>query len=667
MKYIRILTASASLSALVCSASVAWASENLTPEALLKMSLEELGNLEVTSVSKTAEKANEAAAAVFVLTQEDIARSGATSIPEALRMVPGVSVARAGAHDWAVSVRGFNGQFANKLLVLIDGRTVYNPMFSGTFWEVQDTLLEDIDRIEVIRGPGAAQWGANAVNGIINIITKDTKNTQGGFMTASAGNMVQANGGGRYGGKIGEESYARMYVKYNKEDAQFNIDTGRSGDEWQKRQAGFRSDATLTDRDSLTLQGDIYDTNEGLTLNFPSLSAPYLIPTPETMESSGANILARWTRNLSPQSTTTVQAYYDNAQHKNGYVAYNTNTFDVDFQHIWTGWKGHEVVWGAGYRLIQDHEGVTQVFQLLPMDRDDSVYSAFLQDKITLRPDDLFLTIGSKFEYNDYTNVEIQPSARLSWLIDDSQMAWGGVSRAVHPSNRFTSDTQMNIAVAPPNTFVAGIPALLQVVGNPGLDSEELIAYELGYRVQPTDSLSVDVAAFYNDYSNLFTGTYGTGMVAGGGTYYYQPLFAANTNSASSKGLEVSTRIDATKNWQIAASYSYIDLVFKQKADPAFSFTNNPKHQFNVRSTYLFPYGVEMTNSLYYVSKLPTASIQEYYRFDTKISYEIADGVELNLVGQNLFQPYHQEFSAFLFQSPVEIGRSVYGNITWKF
>ncbi|MDE3038653.1 MAG: TonB-dependent receptor, partial [Pseudomonadota bacterium] len=335
------------------------ADDQVNTNQLLNMSLAQLSNIEVTSVSKTPEKADQAAAAIYVITQEDIQRSGATNIPELLRMVPGLDVAQAGAHDWAVSSRGFNNQFANKLLVLIDGRTVYNPLFSGTFWEVQDVPLEDIDRIEVIRGPGATQWGANAVNGVINIITKKAKDTQGKLVSVSAGNMVRADDMVRDGVKIGDDSYLRLYAKYNDDAPEYNIGGSRSDDGWQKRQAGFRSDSTLTDRDSLTVQGDTYDAHEGENFKFPELSVPYVYYNPGDIEASGANVLTRWTRNISAESSTATQFYLDNSQYKTSWGSYNATTADLDFQHTWTGWKGNEIVWGTGYRLIMDHNGAT--------------------------------------------------------------------------------------------------------------------------------------------------------------------------------------------------------------------------------------------------------------------------------------------------------------------
>ncbi|MDE2101346.1 MAG: TonB-dependent receptor, partial [Patescibacteria group bacterium] len=443
---------------------------------------------------------------------------------------------------------------------------------------------------------------------------------------------------------------------------EFNVGRGRSGDGWHKNQAGFRSDSKLSDQDSLTVQGDMYHSVAGNTHLYPSLAAPYLLVSRDEMFESGGNVLGRWTRNISPESSTATQFYLDNTQHKTGYVAYNATTADFDFQHTWTGWERNEIIWGAGYRWITDHDGPSSLFSLTPAERSYSVSNAFLQDKYTLHPNDLFLILGSKFEHNAYSGYEIEPSAKLSWLISDSQMAWSSVSRAVHTPGRYTADGQLTYAVIPPGA----LPVSITNVGNPNLQSEDLTAYEIGYRVQPTKSLSFDIATFYNDYTNLFFSKFGTGQVLAG-PYFFQPLSIFNDNSARSMGFEISTKADITKSWQVSGSYSYIDLRFGNKGDPGVSYANNPKNQFNVRSTYLFPYNIEMTNSLYYVESLAQANIPGYYRFDTKLSYEIIKGVEASLVGQNLLQPQHKEFSAFLFQTPVEVGRSVYGNITWKF
>jgi iron complex outermembrane recepter protein len=664
------LAVESSRASLEDNASVTESKGEINAENLLDLSLEELSNITVTSVSKKAERASEAAAAVFVITQEDIRRSGATTIPDALRMAPGVNVAQSGAHDWAVSVRGFNSQFSNKLLVLIDGRTVYSPLFAGVLWELQDTLLEDIDRIEVIRGPGATQWGANAVNGVINIITKSSKDTQGGLAAVSAGNKIDAISSGRYGVKIADDSYIRMYAKYTDYDSQNRASGLSANDDWQKRQAGFRSDSKLTSQDTLTVQGDLYDTSEGADRVIPSLSSPYAFTTSDNIEASGGNVLARWTRNISPESSTTTQFYVDRAQYKTSFISYNTTTTDIDFQHTWTGWERNEFVWGVAYRLISDHAASTQQFSLSPAERNDSLYSAFVQDKITLLPDSVFLTLGSKFEHNAYTGIEIQPSARMSWLISDSQTVWGSVSRAVHTPSRYTFDGQLTLGVIPPSTPLNSfpIPVLVAGAGTNQVDSEELTAYELGYRIQPTKSSSIDVSAFYNDYANLFRDTLGTATPVGM-SYIHQPVSAQNSNSARSVGVEVAGKWNASDKWHLAASYSYINLVFDNKdGGLTSSFVGNePQNQFSIQSTYLFPYQLEMTNSLYYVDRLSGLGIPGYYRLDTKLSYPLADNMELSVVGQNLLDPQHKEFTPFVYQTPTEIGRSVYANLSIKF
>lgn len=638
--------------------------KELDADDLLNLSLEELSNIEVTSVSKKAERADEAAAAIYVITQEDIRRSGATEIPELLRMVPGITVTRAGSHDWTVTARGSNDQFSNKLLVLMDGRTIYSPLFSGVIWEIQDTMLEDIDRIEVIRGPGATLWGANAVNGVINIITRNAKDTQGGYAKLIAGNQVKGMGAVRYGGKINEDSYVRMYAKQSAYDSEQTIAGANANDDWTKSQAGFRSDSRLTSKDTLNIQGDIYTIDEDIPYTIPDLgAAPTFYIGVEGAKASGANVMARWDRQNSENSQTSLQMYFDHTFYKTTFFNDETNTADLDFQHVWTGWDRHEIVWGAGYRYINSiNDPTSQQYALFPKTRNDDLLNAFLQDKITLNPSDLFLTLGSKFEHNDYTGVEIQPSARLSWLPADNQTVWASISRAVHTPYRYTNDITQLVAIDPNG----GFPIEFVLTPAPFLKSEDLVAYELGYRIQPTKSLSFDLAAFYNDYDHLFYSYLGAFSIPG--AYVLQPIVADNSDSAHSIGAEFSTKWNISNQWQVAGAYSYISQDFSKKSSVGQSFVGKtPKHQLNMRSTYLFSNGVEMTNALYFVDDLTSININGYQRFDTRISYEILDGVELSAVGQNLFDDRHQEFSPFLYKGATEIGRSVYGSVGVEF
>ncbi len=631
---------------------------------VLSMSLAELTNLQVTSVSKKSEPEHEAPAAIFVITQEDIRRSGATNIPETLRMAPGIVVTQSGSNNWTVSARGFNDQFSNKLLVLVDGRTIYSPLFSGVIWDSQDMMLEDIERIEVIRGPGATLWGANAVNGVINIITKNSKDTQGGLATAEYGNKIGETSV-RYGVKVAGDSYARMYAKYDDNNSQSLVGGNDAGDSWRKKQAGFRSDLKISDSGKLKIQGDIYASDEDYSYTFPDLASPSYYYSSKGFKLGGGNILMRWEEKLSPVSETSLQAYFDNASQKTSFFNDVANTADIEFQHVWTGWNRQEFIWGVGYRFINDKNDASSQYALTPATRNDSLYNAFLQDKFTLIPDKLFLTLGSKFEHNQYSGFEAQPSARISWLPDHTQTVWASVSRAVHTPSRFDSDGRLSYLVDPP-TVSLPLPVLYTAAPNKKADAEDLLAYELGYRIQPIKSLSVDVSTFYNRYNNLLQDILGDPTVFAG--YISQPISVENVNKAHSFGFESSVKYNVSSSWQLAGSYSYIDLKFDDKAKIGLSFVGkHPKNMLNLRSTYLFPNRVEMTNSLYTVSKLSGIDVPSYYRFDTKLSYPVTDAISVSLVGQNLFDERHKEFTPFLYQKQTEIGRSVYAGVSFKF
>lgn len=649
---------------LLALAPVVSSAADIKPNELLNLSLAELSNISVTSVSKTPEKETEAAAAIYVITQEDIRRSGATVIPDLLRMVPGITVTKSASSEWTVTARGFNSQFSNKLLVLIDGRTVYSHLFSGVIWDVQDLMLEDIDRIEVIRGPGATLWGANAVNGVINIISKSAKNTQGGLLTAAAGNQVNGIGAGRYGAKIGEDSYLRTYAKYTDYDSEYRASGNRAHDGWNKTQVGFRSDSKVSSDGSLTVQGDAYVVDQDNEYLFPDLSSAGYAKRLYGAKVRGGNLLGRWEEKLQKDSVVSVQTYFDNAYRQTGFFNDNTNTFDLDLQHSWTGWNRQEIVWGAGYRLINNtNDPASPQYFLTPKTRNDHLFNAFVQDKYALVPDRLFATVGSKFEQNDYSGFEVQPSARMSWLPADNQTVWASVSRAVHTPSRFTDDGILSLSIVPPGA----LPILFVNAGNRALKSEELIAYELGYRIQPTNTSSIDVAAFYNDYTRLFTGKLGTAQNRG--TYIYQPVLAQNANEARSTGIEASAKWSLSKQWQLAGAYSYLNLIFEDKSS-GFGFSTvgkQPKHTFNARSTYLFQTGVEMTNALYHAGELQGVGIKGYYRFDTKLSYPVTEALEVSLVGQNLFDKQHKEFAQFFYKTQAEIGRSIYAGAAFKF
>jgi iron complex outermembrane recepter protein len=541
--------------------------------------------------------------------------------------------------------------------VLIDGRTIYSPIFSGVVWDLQDTMLEDIDRIEVIRGPGATLWGANAVNGVINIITKNASETQGGIASFTAGNQIDGIASARYGAKIADDSYLRMYAKQTAYDSEFRKSGASAGDSWHKSQTGFRSDSKISENKNLNIQGDIYVIDQNMPYTIPDPTSGTLTKSINGNKSHGGNLTTRLEINHDLNSQTTIQAYVDSTNYKYKSNLFNdeTNTIDLDVQNVWTGWQGQEIVWGGGYRLVNNtNDPSTTEYALTPKTRNDSLFNTFVQNKITLSPKELFLTVGSKFEHNNYTGVEVQPSARVAWLPSDEQTVWAAVSRAICTPYRYSDDANQLIAVLPG-------PLPVRLVGNPSLKSEEMIAYELGYRFRPIESLSFDAAAFYNDYDNLISSSFGTPST-------FLPIISNNLDAARSIGGELSAEWAISNIWQVAGAYSYINLLFDKKDNVAFSFVGKtPRHQFNLRSTYLFPIGIEMTNALYYVDEMSVINIPGYYRFDTRISYPLTDKVELSLIGQNLLDDRHQEFTNFLFKSPAEIGRSVYASVAYKF
>lgn len=657
-----VVTASAFSAAVILGAGPAQAAdEDINADSLLNLSLAELTEIEVTSVSKREEKQSEAAAAIFTITEEDIKRSGATAIPELLRMAPGITVTKAGASSWTVTSRGSNDQFSNKLLVLMDGRTIYSPLFSGVIWDVQDTMIEDIKQIEVIRGPGATLWGANAVNGVINIITKHASETQGGLASAMAGNRIKGIGSVRYGGKIGEESYYRAYAKQTEYDHEYLVTGGSANDDWGKSQFGFRTDSTLTEKDTLNIQGDMYTVDEDANFAVPDLTAPPTYTSAANgIKARGANIMSTWEHSYSEDSIASLQAYVDYTEYKTTFFNDETTTFDLDAQHIWSGWEGHDIVWGAGYRLVlSKNDPQSIIYALNPQQRSDNLFSFFVQDTMTLSDEhNVFLTLGTKLENNDYTGWEVQPSARMSWLIDEDQTLWGSVSRAVHTPFRFSSDVNQ---IASATLLPGPTPAYVRIVGDTNLNSEDLIAYELGYRIQPTKSISLDVATFYNEYDNLFYTSFGAPTT-------FLPIVSDNSGSSNSYGLEVSGKWNISYDWYVAGTYSRINENFDKKDSITVNFVGKtPKDQFSIRSHYQISDDLNMDNALYYADALSSISVKEYYRLDSMLTYEYNDNVSFQLVGQNLLQSRHQEFSPFQYRSAAEIGRSVYGNIKVNF
>jgi len=615
---------------------------------------------EVTTVSRRKEDSFSAAAAIYVITQEDIKRSGATNVPEALRLAPGVDVARSGSERYAVSIRGFNDNIANKLLVMVDGRTVYTPTFSGVNWDTVTPPLEDIKQIEIIRGPGGTLWGANAVNGVINIITEDAQNTQENLISGIAGTETR-NIYGRNGGKIGDDAFYRIYAQafdYSHTKAE-NGD--HVNDAWDRQQSGFRIDWGKTSQDNITVQGDVYTGTDNRTAFLPvPTPPPFVNPTVDDANLHGGNILGRWTHSYADGAQTQLQVYFDNWDRLFDISEEKVNTLDFDLQHSFLAGDRNEITMGMGYRLVNYDEPARAYFLYNPTQDDLNLYSTFIQDKFAIIRDKVFFTFGSKFEVNDFTGFEYEPSARLSWLIDERQTLWAAISRAVRTPS-IADETIIQTVGAIPN---AGYVAL---VSNKDYGSEDLIAHEIGYRIRPNSDITIDTTAFYNNYTNLQTLDFGApfGNIA-------VPLVDHNYGKATSYGFELASTWKVTSKWQLTGSYSYILLHTSLESgstdtslaqDPG----KSPKNQFNIRSHLNLPYDTEMDNMVYYVDKLDSIDIPAYIRFDSKFTWHCTDNVELSLVGQNLLTNEHREFVPIPVLEESEIARSIYAQAKVRF
>jgi iron complex outermembrane receptor protein len=602
---------------------------------LKRMSLDELMNIEVTSVSRTDERAADVASALHVITEEDIRRSGSRSIPQALRLAPNLQVAQSDARNWAISARGFNATFSNKLLVLIDGRSVYTPLYSGVFWDAQDTLLEDLKQIEVISGPGAAVWGANAVNGVVNVISKTARHTQGVLISGGAGTEEQAFAGARYGGKVSDDLHFRVYAKYFDRDDSKSADGQDETDAWHSSQAGFRLDWEPGHDHLLTVQGDIYDAIGDQ-------------PSPGDVEHSGGNLLARWVHRVTDTEEFQIQTYYDRTNRVvPGDFADDLDTFDLDAQYERDLGEHHHVMIGAGYRFSRNEVKSFAATAFLPAKLDRSLYSAFLQDELSLMNQRLKIALGAKVEHNDYTGWEVQPSARAAWNAG-THTFWGAVSRGVRTPARF--DRHLFAPTTPPFVIMPGMKAV----------SESVVAYELGWRAQPHENVLVSVATFYNEYDDLRTISPGP------------PFLIENYGEGEIHGVEFETSWQATKTWRISGGYTVLqeDL----RVQPGRSDISDgqgeafdPEQQFQVRSSHDLPGNAEFDLWLRYVDDVGNTSargfgvVPSYVTLDARLGWSPVQNLELAIVGQNLLDRQHPEFGN------EEIERSVHGKLTWRY
>lgn len=651
-------TASA-VGVLLCGVGLLLVPQRAQAEDYLDLSLEQLLDTQVLSVSKKIETVAQAPAAIYVVTSEEISRSGVTTIPDALRRVPGVNVAQLDANSWAVTVRGFNSPLANKLLVLVDGRSIYNPVFGGVLWEAHNLMLADIDRIEVIRGPGGSLWGANAVNGVINIITKSSRDTQGGVVRTLAGNQ-EATLSARYGGGFGDDGAYRVYTRAFKRDHSPSPNGGDTYDAWDGVRSGFRADWG----NSFTLQGDVYHTSTEQRRVHYSLIEPFEPVENQNIVYDGVNILGRWIQTPSIGGLLSVQTYIDWARRNEPFnFIDNRVIYDLETQYNFVSWGPHELIAGVGFRFMADNEIGDNNVSFSPKRRRNNLYSVFFQDKITLSPDSWFLTLGSKFEHNEFSGYEAQPNIRLQWQPTNSQIVWSAVSRAVRTPTPIEEDLTSTLKTAQ-NIRAAFVP-------NDHFQSEQLTAYELGYRNQITPAFSMDLAGFYNDYEHLATYAFQEFVPVINGIdppHVLLPVMFTNDMTGQSRGLEASFTWLAQDNLKIAVDYSYLHLEVTA-LDPKQESAEllYPQEQGGIKIYWNMSGGWTLDTTIAHVSKLPGGRVDAYTRVDLNLGGQLRKNLRANLVGQNLLDHTHREFGDVTDINAAKIERSFFARLTWVF
>jgi iron complex outermembrane recepter protein len=643
------------------------------PDDLMGRSIEDLMNIQVTSVSKTEQTLSRTASAVFVISQEDIRRSGVTNIPDALRMVPGVDVAQINANTWAVDVRGFNARFSNDLLVLVDGRPVYTQTFGGVYWDTVDFPLEDIERIEVIRGPGGSIWGANAVNGVINIITKKASNTPGGLVVAGGGNVDQGFGTLQYDGKAGKMTDYRIYTKYFNQDHLPGSAGQDGGDGWHMLRGGFRTDSVLSSKDTLMFQGDIYSAREGIpTINFPSVTASALQNIEQLGNLSGGFVQGVWDHAFSTRSETTSQVSYDRYQ-RDDILREGRGTLDLDFQNNFSGWARQNIVWGLAYQYSASNSEGNLTASFVPADLTTQLFSMFAQDEIVVVPNRLYLTIGTKLEHNDYTGFNVMPSASVTWSLSPHHTLWAAISQADRTPSEIDTSARSTLGGF---TGPGGIPALITFVGNPRVKNEGVIAYEAGYRTTIFRGLSIDFTAFYNNYSDQETIEPSVPFIENTPLppHLVVPETYENLMHGETHGVEIAVNWQATHRWTLSTGFA-LEEIHMHLAPTSQDTTSvsgaeggSPDNSAQLRSHLVLWHGLGWDTSAYFVGRLTDPNEPSYTRLDTQLTWHFRERASLSFVGQNLVKDRHEEFidSTGTARS-TQVKRSAYAKLSWQF
>lgn len=655
-------------------------SSQAPPKDLTSASIEDLLNMEVSSVSKKEQKLSRTAAAIFVITQDDIRRSGATNIPDLLRMVPGMDVAQINGSTWAIGSRGFNQQFANKLQVMVDGRSVYSPTFSGVFWDTLDLPLSDIERIEVIRGPGGSVWGANAVTGVISIFTKRASETLGTLVEAGGGTSQQEFGMLQYGGKLARQTDFRVYTKYFNQNPMLDLNGQSGADGWHRLREGFRTDSKLSPKDSLMVEGDLSTGREGeFGFELPAITSPGFVAVAEHINLANGSLESIWDHSYSANSDSSLQLSYDQHRRSDPLNPETRNTFGAEFRHHLAVGSRQDFVWGLGYRYTSDEIGGSLTVAMVPASRALQLFSAFAQDEIALMPQRLYLTVGMKLEHNDYTGFGFMPTVRTTWALSDRHMVWAAVSRALRTPSRNDTNLLLNLG-----EFVGlgGTPTLLRLLGNPNFQDERLIAYEAGYRTMLSSKLSIDFAAYYDDWDNAQTAEPSATFFESTPLppHRVQTLMYQNLMYGEGHGIEVAANWKVTGRWSVVPGFTIVKEHMHTKpqsldaATALFEEGSAPDHMAQLRSHVDLTGGLSWDASAYYVDPLTNQGpfsnvrIPAYTRLDSGMTWKPWERFSFTVAGQNLLKDHHMEFEDVngSLQSG-KIKRGAYAKLTWQF
>jgi iron complex outermembrane receptor protein len=660
-----------------------WSFSDIQENDFTDIKFDDLMQIEVTSVSKKSEKLSEASAAIYVITSEEIRRVGATSIPDALRLVPGVDVAKIDANKWAVSIRGFNSRFANKLLVMIDGRTVYTPTSSGVYWENLNYLIADINRIEVIRGPGATLWGANAVNGVINIITVEASEKQGGAASLAIGNEYQ-EATVRQGGGVSENAQLRAYVTSKRLDESKGLSGNNQDNQGEYLQTGLRLDIQASNNQWLTFQGDLYKNDLRQEYSLANFAYPYISEAMNSdVETHGGNISAQWGILTNIDSEFNINISYDFYDNNDLQFNEHRDTFNIELTHNFTPFSDHELVMGSGYRWNKSEIEDSPYFSMSSSNENSYIWNLFIQDTINFPEQNMALTLGSKLEGGSYNSTELQPNIRLSWLASQNLTWWGAISRSIRTPSLVEKDAIINIQVIPSYPYdETATASLIQIVGNDDFQSEELEAYELGLRWMVSSEISLDVATFYNKYENLRSYDLGEAEVksVNGNIFYVIPINLDNNLKGYSYGAELLATWQMTPEARFRFSYSFLDIKLEDTQSNIYSndlislvADRSIEHQASIWGSFDLTESIELDTRLYYTAERNWDSITDnqaisgYFDSDLRIGWQATKSLTLSLVGRHLLHSQQREFITESWKTDSLIERSLFinGSFTW--